>query len=436
LGLIDSRNGCALQGALDTIRAIRGFVPIVHSTPGCTVYAGTGRGMTGGRDVLTGKGGVSLCGIPASNIIERQVIFGGGSRLREQINTTVKVFRGDAYVVLSGCATEIIGDDIPYMASESRDYGYPTIDIPTAGFRGNAYSGYAAAVSGVARQLSFFGEEGEEKEETAVNLLGLPPVLNAYWAGSLRTLTRLLENLGVHVNRLFGPESSLSEWKRFPKADMNIVFSPWGLEAARFAEQEFGTKFTEWDGVPLGPQTADFLNHAATLLGIPETRVRRAADRGEQSLDDALSAITHAYYRYGFDRSFVIVGDTTLVLPVLAFLEDTLGLPADGAVITDSPDEEAREHISRSLKRRGITPLFTEDTAEVAGYISEASPELILGSLYERPVAEKLGIPLFEMSPPILQRIILGRPLAGYEGAVSLAEDLFSLIQSHSEGTV
>lgn len=434
MGLHDSRNGCILQGAVSAIRAIGGFVPIVHSTIGCSFYAGVGQEVTGTPGVCTGAGGLSFRTVPCSNIIERQVIFGGGSRLREQISNTVKVLRGDAYVVLSGCATEIVGDDIPYMVKESRQQGYPTIHISAAGFRGNACAGYEAAVLGILEQLELFGKPAFQSEENTVNLLGVPPVLNPYWVGSLRELSRILENLGLRVNRLFGPGSGIEEWKQFPDAAFNFVFSGWGLSAAQYAKEHFGTPFLEWDGVPLGSQTGAFLEQTAALLGISNNWVKRAIKRGEDTLSFALNAIGSAYYTYGFQKEFVLVADAALALAVVPFLEDTLGLPTVGVAITDGPGAEAEAHIREVLQKRGAALLFSEDTAEIADFIEKQSPELILGSLFERAAAEKLKIPLFELSFPETQRILLTKSLAGYEGAVSLTEDLFSFLKNYSSG--
>ena len=85
----------------------------------------------GGPDPL---GGLAT---PASNIFEKQVVFGATARLREQIKNTAKVVDGELLVVLSSCATEMIGDDVPAMAKEARDQGLNVLSIASAGFRGS-----------------------------------------------------------------------------------------------------------------------------------------------------------------------------------------------------------------------------------------------------------------------------------------------------------
>ena len=111
--------GCALHGALHSAAAVPGVVPILHATAGCGIQAHRNGAAAGwaGPDPL---GGMAA---PGPNLFEKQVVFGATARLREQIKNTVKVIDGQLYVVLSDCATEMIGDDVPAMAKEARDQG-------------------------------------------------------------------------------------------------------------------------------------------------------------------------------------------------------------------------------------------------------------------------------------------------------------------------
>jgi len=75
------RYACSMGGALATLRAIPRAIPIVHASAGCgqnlyIAYSNGGAYLGGG-----------YCGgnaIPSSNVIERDIVFGGEDRLREQ----------------------------------------------------------------------------------------------------------------------------------------------------------------------------------------------------------------------------------------------------------------------------------------------------------------------------------------------------------------
>src|SRR5512145_1440886 len=131
-----SRNSCALHGALQTLSAINGVVPVIHATAGCGVqnYLG-GILASGGAAHGGGNGGVDA----SSNIGEKHVVFGGGSRLREQLKNTAKVVQGDLYAIVTGCSTEMVGDDIPAMAKEGREQDWPVVYTNTPGFRGDVH---------------------------------------------------------------------------------------------------------------------------------------------------------------------------------------------------------------------------------------------------------------------------------------------------------
>ena len=96
------RYTCAL-GAINTIHAINRVIPVLHSGPGC---AGK---LTGGG----GSSGLYSPNIyPCSSVSEKEVVFGGERKLHDTIENALKVIEADLYVVVSGCTSEIVGDDI------------------------------------------------------------------------------------------------------------------------------------------------------------------------------------------------------------------------------------------------------------------------------------------------------------------------------------
>ncbi|MDR3239562.1 MAG: hypothetical protein LBT44_05695, partial [Clostridiales bacterium] len=100
---------CALGGALCALRALPRVIPIIHASAGC------GYNLLNAHNSGAGYLGGGYCGGTAwssSNVVEREVVFGGEDRLREQIQSTLEIIDGDLYVVVTGCMVEMIGDDI------------------------------------------------------------------------------------------------------------------------------------------------------------------------------------------------------------------------------------------------------------------------------------------------------------------------------------
>jgi len=175
------RNHCALLGAIQTVRAVEGLLPIVHSTAGCGRQEELGLGKQGGYQG-------QRAALPSSNVREKQIVFGGASRLREQIKNTVKTIEADAYVVLSGCATELVGDDIPAMAKEAREQGYPVLQVAAPGFKGDVHQGYEAVVQGLLAYAVGLAPVQKHTQRGLINLLGIIPGQDVFWQGNLLAL--------------------------------------------------------------------------------------------------------------------------------------------------------------------------------------------------------------------------------------------------------
>ena len=124
------RYGCNLHGAIQTITQIQGVVPILHTTPGCGLQHDIAKKIGSAFAAY-----VQGYEIPSSNVYEKQVIFGGTSRLREQIKNTIKVMKGDLYVTLSGCESEMVGDDSISMTQEIVDQGEKAINYRHQGLK-------------------------------------------------------------------------------------------------------------------------------------------------------------------------------------------------------------------------------------------------------------------------------------------------------------
>ena len=131
------RFSCAFGGALSTITAIESYVPIIHAGPGCGVQIFYGQSFAGG---FRGSGWIGGVSVPSTNTYEKEVVFGGEKRLKEQIEKTIELIEGDRYVVLTGCTAELIGDDVHSVLNGFKDK--LVIYAQTAGFRGSSYVGY------------------------------------------------------------------------------------------------------------------------------------------------------------------------------------------------------------------------------------------------------------------------------------------------------
>jgi nitrogenase molybdenum-iron protein beta chain len=416
--------GCALHGALQSAAAVPGVVPILHATAGCGIQAwhnGAGAGLAGAAAV----GGLA---VPATNIFEKQVVFGATARLREQIKNTIKVIDGRLYVVLSSCATEMIGDDVPAMAKEARDQGFAVYEIATAGFRGSAHEGYGLFLKGLLARRAWF-EPVAPRDPVLVNLLGIVPMQDVFWEGDLAEWSRLLAGIGLRANLVFGPEGGVDSLRDLPRAAISVVMSPWGIEPARMLEQAYGVPWLDVGGLPVGADaTGDVLRALATRLCGEAVRADAfiAAERRRE--DHALVRLAECYFGRGLQREFALVAGSLQIPGLVRFLVGTLGWLPRTIVVADAPPAAARAALKAGLAQVAgeFSPnvLFSEDAAEIAEAVMQQGAEIVLGRAFERNLAARLGVPLVEIAFPVTNRLILDSALSGLHGARTLIEEI------------
>ncbi len=434
------RYACALGGALSTLRAIPRAIPIIHASTGC------GHNLQNAINSGAGYLGGGYCGglaLPSSIVAERDVVFGGESRLREQIASTLEIVDGDLYLVLTGCMVEMIGDDPEAVVTEFADSEKPVIAIHTPRFRGNSITGYELILG---KLIQKYIPRQAKKELTSVNVLGIVPAQDVFWKGNLKEIKRLLEKLGLHVNTLFGEGETLDDIKNAGKASLNIVVSDvHGIEAANKFEEIHGIPYIA-TGFPIGADaTAEFLLTVADAAGLDRKIAEAVIADEKQVYYDYLERLADIYNDIDLQRYAVVVGDSNYAPAIARFLSDELGWLPELVVITDFLNDDQKASLSKRFENyeSGIRPSvrFDTDASSIKKYIADIwprnrneryydamNPTVLIGSVYERDLATAFGFPLLTVSYPVTNRVVLNRAYAGISGALSLAEDLFGIL--------
>ncbi len=432
------RYTCALGGALGTITALPEAIPILHVAQGCA-----------GNAVWTQNGGSALqvggyCGgltVPSSNIHEREVVFGGVERLREQITTTLQMMEGRLYFVITGCVTDIIGDDVKAVVNRFQQDGVTIIHAETGGFKGNSYAGYDLVLQSLFRN---YVQPGQETVARRVNLWGIVPFMDVFWRGNLEAIRVLLEKLGLSVNTFFTAADTLDSLEQAGNAELNIVLSPtYGVEAARVFQEVHGTPY-QIAVPPIGPTaTATFLRQTAAALQIETSTVERViADEGRRYYH-YLETLTDCYNDLDLQRFAIVVGDANYSAALTNFLSDDLGWLPEFVVCTDQLTPAEQSQVAAAVKPETSTPrlVFETDTGEVIRhfklgwpefrgqkYYNAFSPAFVLGSSLDRQLALDIGAAHLSVSFPVANRAIIDRGYLGYQGGLRLIEDLFSSV--------
>ena len=423
------RNGCALHGAVRLLEAIGGVVPILHASPGCGVSAGLG--TDGAANSCDGPV-ASVRELSATVLQEKQVVFGGTARLREQIKNTLKVQNGDLYVVVTGCVPEIVGDDTPAMVKEAREQRFPVIGVASPGFRGHAWTGYGQTARALLSQEGLLPSAGDDAASD-VNLVGLVPGQDPGWEGDLFELEQLLGLLGLRANRLLGFGQRASDWHRATRARLTLVLSPWGAPVAQLLSEKHGVPTLDLGWLPTGSLDVGILfERVGQALGLDAAKVKATSQALDIRQRHFLAKASTALLLGDVQKRTAIVGGTASAVGQARFLAGTLGQLVELVVITDQPPEERNPAIDeaiRSVLGDDVRIAFLFGQAEIASQLRASKPELILGSALEQGVARSLEVAFLEVAAPIRSRPFFLRGYGGSAGALSLVEDLLTVVQ-------
>lgn len=430
---------CSL-GAMHSASAIPGVIPITHCGPGCAdkqyMNLAFYNGFQGG-----GYGGGSV--VPSTNCSEKEVIFGGAERLTELIESTVKILDADLFVVVTGCISDLVGDDVESVVSDFQKQGVPIVVAETGGFRGNNFTGHELITKAIIDQ--YVGEYDGPKEKGTVNVWSLLPYHNTFWRGDLTEIKRILQGIGLKVNILFGHDSEgVSEWKNIPKSQFNLVLSPWlGLQTAEHLKSKYDQPYLHVPVIPIGAiETSAFLRKVVEFAGIDVEKAEAFIEAEEKIYYNYLGDFSNFYaeYWWGLPAKFAVIGDSAYNIALSNFFVNQLGLLPGKQIITENPPEEYRDSIRKlyqNIAEDVSTDVdFEEDSYTIHEKIRNADyghkPPIIFGTTWERDLAKELKTSIIEVGFPASYEVVISRSYIGYRGALTLLEKIYTTTVSTS----
>ncbi len=415
------RGSCVLGGINAVLGAVDKFCPIYHSGPGCCMQ--TCAGEFNSSPFLSGVS------IPSTNMLEREVVFGGEDKLRSTIAGAIEIIDADAYFVLTGCTAGIIGDDIKSVVKEFRQQGLNVYAIDTPGFAGDGLLGYETAFKVF---LDNIVEEGLEKQSNLVNLFGIMPYRDPFWFGNFEELTRILRRLGLEVNTFFTEHQGFENIRTSSSAALNIIVNPYLLKgAAEEYEKRFDVPYLRFPELPIGAtETTKFAREVAKRLDIDSDLVEKVIKEEED----------YVYYQLASHgqildwNRFAVVGDANLATGATRFLANDYSQTPEVVIVTEPiyrPEDKERiiNQITNLEYANAPEVVFESDYYEIIKVL-ERHPEItmLVGSSNEKEYCSEHGIHCCVSAFPIIERVIMNRAIAGYRGSLTMTEDFYNFI--------
>jgi nitrogenase molybdenum-iron protein beta chain len=417
---------------MQTVQAISRAIPVIHASSGCAgKLAGSIAGTTGDSGYLNPQT------YPCTNIGETEVVFGGENKLRSVIENSLRIMDGDLFVVLSGCTTEIVGDDIERVVGEFADAPKPVISVSTPGFKGTNIQGHEWVLNAIIQQYLSRKPAGD-KVKGLVNIWGPVPSYDPFWLGNIRELEKLVSELGLIPNSIFGEFRGMENLDKVPYAEFNLLVSPWvGLESMQLLEKMFGTPFLHYPVLPVGAhETSAFLRAVNEFAGLDPHRLEPIIEKHEKEYYYYLERSVDIFFENRVaSKKFSTVTTASYALAFSKFLINDFGLMPNTQYITEGVPEEHYERIQEYFKQfnYGIEArvVFSTDGYIIHRQIEQedfAGAPLIIGSIFEKKLSRKLDGNFLCVSVPVKERVILHSSYVGYHGGLKLLEDIYTSV--------
>lgn len=422
--LENPRGGCVLAGINSVLGALDKVCPIFHAGPGCCMQTSAAEQGQSGHKSSCFVSGVSL---PSSNMLEKEVVFGGTDKLRTTIQGAIDIMDADAFFVLTGCTAGIIGDDIISVTQEFQDKGHKVYPIDTPGFAGDSNLGYEIVWNAMIDQVI---EKDVQKDEKLVNIFGIVPYHDPFWSGTLEEIDRILSLLGLKVNTFFTKHQGIDDIKKCSGAALNIIVNPWLWNGpAKKFEEKFGVPSIRIPGLFVGAtDTTKFVRKVARALSLDDELVEKVIAAEE---DYVYHYLAQSIGVVSWKR-FAVVADASSAVGITRYLANDFSFTPVLVIISEPMfRQEDKDRIIAQINdlEYAVPPriVFTADQYEInqALFNEEKEITLLIGSSNEREAALEMDIQFILASFPMNERLVFNRTYAGYRGGLTFTEDLY-----------
>lgn len=355
-----------MTGAVSCLAGIDDIGIVIHGASGCYFFPAT---------VLHRE-------IHCSFLVEEDIIFGAGNRLRETVAGLSKKYRTVA--VVNTCTPALIGEEIGSLPREPH-----VIMVDAPGFTGTYEEGYLKGAAALPLRI--------DREAVGVTVDGMSP-LDPFYSGNRLEAVRLLSLCGIRDPVLFpacpyGSLSAIPESIISTNPDLSL-----GLGVSR------GTFL----GISSTVEAILSLDHSSREYA-PDPVLREAA-----AAEEEISRVCDKFLQRHDPPSIAVFGGEAYARFAAGLLEQALDASITCIGCRSPPADRDR--------------LPTEDAStlgKVRDLIGRDPPDLILGSSFEQSLAPSAAFVPFTF--PLRGRVRLRpRALVGIQGTLGLIEDVLN----------
>ncbi|MHB8068102.1 MAG: nitrogenase iron-molybdenum cofactor biosynthesis protein NifE [Desulfobaccales bacterium] len=402
-----SQRACVFCGSRVVLYPIADALHLVHGPIGCAAYTWDIRGAL--------SSGPELHRLSFStDLQEKDVIFGGETKLYQALTELIDRHHPKAAFVYSTCIVGIIGDDLEGVCRKvSQEKGIPVLPVQSEGFKGNKRAGYNAACQAMFRLVGTGDTAGISPK--SLNILG-----DFNLAGEIWIIRDYFQRMGLEVVANITGDGRVDDIRRAHGAALNVVqCSGSTMDLAIMMKEIYGIPHirVSYFGVE---DMAESLYTVARFFNDPEMLHRtRELVREELSLlqpqiqeyRQALTGKKAAIYVGGAFKAFSLVKAFRLLGMKVVLVGSQTGTPEDYQELHEITDE-------------GTIIVDDSNPLELSAFLKEQDVDIFVGGVKERPIAYKLGVGFCDHNHERKEA------LEGFIGMLNFAREVHNTVMS------
>lgn len=434
-----TQNACKLcppLGAALAFKGIKGAVPLLHGSQGCSTYI---------RRYLISHFREPV-DIACSNFSEQTAVFGGAANLELAIENIRSQYDPAIIAVATTCLSETIGDDVPRFLADCRRRHPdlpPLVHVSSPSYRGTHMEGFHDALRALVGALCT-PDPAEEKQSNSPGPVCCNLMPGMVSPADVRHLKQIMADCGIsaavlpdYSETLDGPMWSM--YHKIPPGGISVDSIAAMAEASASIElgrilagqNSAGKDLEETCGVrclspglPMGVQETDRLfDVLSDITGRP------MPEKYEKQRGRLIDAYADGH-KYVSGMRAVIYGEQDFVCGMAAFAAEIGMIPvlcASGA--KTGRLGKAIEAVTDPAVSEKIQIMEGADFVDIEEAAAGVDPQIFLGSSKGYSISRKLGVPLVRAGFPVHDRFGASRLLhLGYRGAAQMFDRIVNTV--------
>jgi nitrogenase molybdenum-iron protein NifN len=407
---VSTRNACKVctpLGASVAYKGIKGCVPLIHGSQGCSTYI---------RRYLISHYKEPV-DIASTNFTEESAVYGGKANLNLALTNVIKQYKPEIIGIATTCLSETIGDDMQQLLlqykNENAEAVLPELVFTnTPSYSGTHADGFHNTVKSVIKHFAVFTEAKEIVNIfpgylSPADLRQIKEIVSDFEIRSILTpdYSDTLDNeYNGEYERIPQGGTTIDELKLTATAKATVEFGyilnkaeKHGISAGEYLEDKYGVPRIN-TGIPIGIKESDAFFEALEKISGKAIPKKYSKQRG-RLIDSYVDG-----HKYVFGKKAVVYGEEDFVVSMVSFLEEigietVLCASGGNSGVLESTINE------RVKPRNPINVHSNYDFEEISEACNELKPDLLIGNSKGYYISRRLKIPLVRVGFPIHDRL-------------------------------